>query len=197
MDVGWGARLLLYSRNRSRRRRCAKIFSASGATDDKTCKLSRMQSALLVLDIDGVLSTPKTQVAGGMTNFSLVAVVAMQRLVAQVSFDVLLCSSWRVDQRELMSRALHAAGLGGLTQRLRGSTPVFDAWEVVSRGQEIDAWLYRSGYRGRLAILDDEDPLPELRNWWLPVNQEIGLTFELASTAARLLRAGPVYSAAD
>jgi hypothetical protein len=49
----------------------------------------------------------------------------------------------------------------------------------------------------RLAILDDEDPLPELRDWWLPVNQEHGLTMELASAAAQLLSTGPVYTAAD
>jgi len=156
-----------------------------------------MAPALLVLDIDGVLSTTKTQLAGGMTNFSADAVTAMKWLLAQVSFDVLLCSSWRVDQQELMARVFRAYGLGGLIHRLRGCTPVFDVQDIVSRGEEIDAWLYRAGYRGRLAILDDADALPELRQWWLSVEQEVGLTMDIAARVLRLLAAGPVYVLAD
>jgi hypothetical protein len=156
-----------------------------------------MAPALLVLDIDGVLSTTKTQLAGGMTNFSADAVTAMKWLLAQVSFDVLLCSSWRVDQQELMARVFRSYGLGELLQRLRGGTPVFDAQEIVSRGEEIDAWLYRARYRGRLAILDDADALPELRQWWLSVEQEVGLTMDIAARVLRLLAAGPVYVLAD
>ena len=121
----------------------------------------------------------------------------MHRLLEEADFEVLLCSSWRVDQNELLAQVLEKHGLGEITRRLTDGTPVFDAMERVSRGQEIDAWLYRSGYCGRLAILDDEDPLPELRDWWLPVDQENGLTMEIASAAAQLLSTGPVYTAAD
>lgn len=156
-----------------------------------------MHPALLVLDIDGVLNTPSSQSAEGMTNFSASAVSAMHRLLEEADFEVLLCSSWRVDQNELLAQVLEKHGLGEITRRLKDGTPVFDAVERVSRGQEIDAWLYRSGYCGRLAILDDEDPLPELRDWWLPVDQEYGLTSEVASAAAQLLTTGPVYTAAD
>jgi hypothetical protein len=156
-----------------------------------------MQPALLALDIDGVLSTTTTQAAGGMTNFSASAVLAMHQLLEEADFEVLLCSSWRVDQNELLAQVLEEHGLSEITRRLKDGTPVFDAMERVSRGQEIDAWLYRSGYCGRLAILDDEDPLPELRDWWLPVDQENGLTMELASAAAQLLNTGPVYTAAE
>ena len=173
------------------------MFSRARAADDRTFKLLGMQPALLALDIDGVLSTTTTQAAGGMTNFSASAVLAMHQLLEEADFEVLLCSSWRVDQNGLLAQVLEEHGLGEITRRLKDGTPVFDAMERVSRGQEIDAWLYRSGYCGRLAILDDEDPLPELRDWWLPVDQENGLTMEIASAAAQLLGTGPVYTAAD
>lgn len=156
-----------------------------------------MPPALLVLDIDGVLSTPETQAAGGMANFSAGAVAAMKLLLAEVKFDVLLCSSWRVDQGKLLARAFREHGLGELTHRMIGSTPVFHDQVVVSRGEEIDAWLYRSGYRGRLAILDDEEPLPELGAWWVLVGQEMGLNRKLRAKVAQLLTAGPIYTAAQ
>ncbi len=177
---------------------CAKNPAKDGGKRQKGVRIMRaMYSSLLVLDIDGVLNTPSSQSAGGMTNFSTSTVLAMHRLLEEANFEVLLCSSWRVDQNELLAQVLQEHGLGEITRRLKDQTPVFDAMERVSRGQEIDAWLYRSGYCGRLAILDDEDPLPELRDWWLPVDQEHGLTMELASAAAQLLRSGPIYIAAN
>jgi hypothetical protein len=156
-----------------------------------------MPPATLVLDIDGVLNTPKTQSAGGMTNFSAAAVAAMRRLLRGADFEIVLCSSWRLDQRALLAKTLRANGLVEIIRRWRDSTPVFAADEGASRAEEIDAWLYRSRYCGRLAILDDDEPLPELRHWWLPVDHEAGLTPAIAARACQLLCTGPSYTAAD
>lgn len=45
--------------------------------------------------------------------------------------------------------------------------------------------------------LETDRSLMARAGWWLPVDQEHGLTMELASAAAQLLGTGPVYTAAD
>ena len=149
--------------------------------------------ALLILDIDGVLNTTKLQCERGMTCFSPQAVAAAKWLLATADFEVVLCTSWREDRQDELRSALAGHGLGEMVRRTVGATELFSRADNVQRGDEIDAWLFKNGYLGRLAILDDEPPIPELRPWWPPVDAEAGLTPAVARQVAGLLRRGAIF----
>lgn len=149
--------------------------------------------ALLFLDIDGVLNTTKLQCERGMSCFSPQSVAAAKWLLATADFEVVLCTSWREDRMHELRSAFAGYGLGEMLRRTIGATDLFSRADNVQRGDEIDAWLFKSSYHGRLAILDDEMPIPELRRWWPLVDAEAGLTSVVARQAADMLRTGNIF----
>lgn len=150
--------------------------------------------AVLFLDVDGVLNTTRLQAQGDMTNFSPVAVQAMQEILSTATFDVVISSSWRTDSLPLLHTTLVKYGLHELKNRIDDVTPSFPSEYEASRGDEIDAWLHQNGHTGRLAILDDEPANDLLRPWWVTTNMEIGLTSSLAHQVTDLLVSGPLFN---
>lgn len=114
---------------------------------------------VLMLDIDGVLNSTRTQVAfygyphsfsaADMVKFDPVALALVRRLCRDSGCKVVLSSSWREQFRcDEVAEALDLPVIG--------ATPQGD---YFTRGHEIAAWLERHPEVTRYAIVDDCEPM--------------------------------------
>lgn len=118
----------------------------------------------------------------------------LRKLVRRSGARIVLCSSWRdafgmpdPESRELVET---------LYRRLaRNGTPLCDAVPRLpsgDKGEEIASWL-EDHPCGRFVILDDHDcfsPASGVREYWIPIRGDRGLTGREARLAIRLLAEG-------
>lgn len=150
---------------------------------------------ILFLDIDGVMKPIATnKFADRQHGFSSVAVEALRKVVTTTECDVVISSTWRIDQMDKLRDELTVYNLQVVAERIIDVTPILDPTDGPTREDEIDKWLYEAKFSGRIAILDDEPFQHELGEWLVQTNQEIGLTPAHSSKAIHLLVSGPVFS---
>lgn len=143
-----------------------------------------------MLDFDGVINQFSSTT---VIDSHLVRRVA--KLVKETDAQVVLSTAWRQQFSLLYLKALlHRYGFN--PQCIIGATPILPD---KPRGQEIDAWLRKSGKTARVAVLDDNDggvfDMGPVRQHLVRTNPMHGLTREDRQAAHRLLMDGPVWSA--
>lgn len=152
--------------------------------------------SVLFLDIDGVMRPmPKNSTSHGKYGFSTAAVEALRKVVTSTGCVVVISSTWREDMMDELRDALVQYGLQVVADSIIGATPLMDPADGPTREDEIDAWLHKSQFCGRLAILDDEPFHHELRRWLVLTSQETGLAAAHAQKAINLLKSGPIFPA--
>ena len=151
-------------------------------------------SPLLFLDFDDVMNTTGScSLHKSNEVFTPEAVRSLKRIVAETDCRIVISSTWRIDKWDRLKPVLCANGLDGAADRIIGKTKVFDAAENSTREDEVDAWLFDNKCHARLAALDDDPFLHELRRWQVLTTAEHGLTGELADRAITLLLEGPFF----
>ena len=151
-------------------------------------------SPLLFLDFDDVMNTTGScSLHKSNEVFTPEAVRSLKRIVAETDCRIVISSTWRIEKWDRLRPVLCANGLDGAADRIIGKTKVFDAAENSTREDEVDAWLFDNKYHARLAALDDDPFLHELRRWQVLTTAEHGLTEELADRAITLLLEGPFF----
>lgn len=127
---------------------------------------------IIFLDVDGVLNCAGTRhKRRGTLGIDSVLAERFKRLVARTGAEVVLSSTWRLD--ESTRQQVIDAGIKFLSV-----TPNFT---YALRGEEIDTWLQHKGHNVDIyAIIDDDaDMLP-----WQPLFKTTwaeGLTDEIAT----------------
>lgn len=149
---------------------------------------------VLFLDIDGVLNTPES--CGKYHSnevFLPSAVMALRKIVQTTACQIIISSSWRMDDQRQRIRPVFAQnGLAEVLAGLQGVTPDYSAEPGTTREDEIAAWLEQNrpdaGFA--FAILDDDTsqftgPLRQRLVW---VDDRYGLTDENANRCVELLQ---------
>ena len=154
----------------------------------------KSQPPVLFLDIDGVMRVfPSSADSCPETGFTARAVSGLREIVASTACDIVVSSTWRVDSMDALNQVLGFHGLGIAKSRVIGVTPFLDPADSPTRVDEIDCWLSNQQFKGRMAILDDEILVGDLRPWQVLTFQETGLTPRMAEKAIQLLKSGPVF----
>ena len=164
---------------------------AGEITMNKCSHFSPTIRPVLFLDIDGVLNTISTMIKHRSNAvFTPEAIESLEWIVSATDCSVVISSSWRKDQMKKLADALDFNGLGVVSSRIIGMTPLIDSVNAPSREDEVDCWIHQNDFRGRFAILDDEPFTGMLKPWQVLTLQETGLTRQLAKKAIRLLLHG-------
>ena len=131
-------------------------------------------TAVLFLDVDGVLNSARWLRAGHMKqapnaeHFDPAACARLERIIAATGCDLVLSSSWRIiATTQEIAEILHARGCP--SARFLGDTP---HWRTVTsgaivgahdrRGSEIQEWLDAHPEHRPFVILDDSDDMGPL-----------------------------------
>lgn len=155
--------------------------------DDKTTP----DKKVLFLDIDGVMNATGH---GRITDWQEEAVETLRRILQNTGAEVVISSSWRMDQLDTFADTVEKVGLKDLLDgRVLGTTPVLEEGDLPTREDEIGCWLFENNYHGRMVILDDEEVLGDLSPWHVHVNGECGLRLGAAEKAIWLLNEGTPY----
>ncbi len=142
---------------------------------------------ILFLDIDGVMNTT-TNIPSNCEIFTTCAVEGLRQIVTATGCEVVISSTWRENRMERLHEVLKAHGLGIVSEKIIGSTPLLDCADFPTREDEIDCWLHTNGWPRGLAILDDEPFGGHLRPWLVRTSCETGLTKAHAKRAITLLK---------
>jgi hypothetical protein len=153
-------------------------------------------SAILFLDIDGVLNTP-TSCSRHRSNevFLPTTVAALLRILQQTACEVVISSSWRMeDQRHRIVPVFEKNGLAALLPHIVGHTPIFGTLEGTTREDEIEAWLAENQPGAQFAILDDDvnEFRGDLRSHLIHINDQVGLSATDAAKCIEMLRTKPI-----
>ena len=128
---------------------------------------------VLFLDIDGVLNTPRTAKLFGNQFINPFLVTLVAQIVTATGAKLILSSNWRIDEKELVEKALTVHDL-----QIFDCTPMIDLNEVHPRSKQIQHWLDGKEIE-RFAILDD-DPKANLKEGsFFQVDETIGLNKEI------------------
>lgn len=162
---------------------------------------------LVFLDIDGVLNSNESRLAGRRIDFEgrsisidPLAVGRLNRL-ALPGVDFVLSSTWRHMGLGTVQSLLATAGFVG---RLIDATPLRvpglgDPYSIhadhragrgvsTTRGQEIAAWLDANfGWTDAIAILDDDTDMDPVAEWLVLTDFSVGLQDEHVDAAAVML----------
>jgi HAD domain in Swiss Army Knife RNA repair proteins len=125
---------------------------------------------VLFLDIDGVVNNKRTkETFQGFRGIDPTLAALVQRIVQNTGCEIVLSSSWRLDQgsRDEVERKVC---------KFTDTTPILHA----PRGYEIKIWLMLHPEVQHYAILDDDGSiLPEDRVNFFQTTTEIGLTEDI------------------
>lgn len=160
---------------------------------------------IVFLDIDGVLNNSTWSRPRGAVNVDPRCVAVLNGLV-RPGVEWVLSSTWRGDgsiqARNAVEIELRRLGWSG---RFTASTPClrpttssiytdYSRGAQATRGDEISAWLAAEGHEKaslgsgvRLAILDDDSDVGNLRPFLVEVDERVGLTSEDVGRALSLL----------
>lgn len=150
-------------------------------------------SAVLFLDIDGVLITERSHYAADNGRFMKaldpVGAGMLSRLCRSAKAEVVLSSSWRTETTPIvMATILTNSGWVG-------DVPWHTCWKTPesrkmsgSRGDEIAHWMRDNGRPERFVIIDDDnDMLEEHAPHLVLTNFDEGVTWERLKLAAKIL----------
>ena len=149
-------------------------------------------SAVLFLDVDGVLNGGKTrEKCMGFTGVEQSKCAHIRRILRETGAGSVLSSTWR--KRPNMLPYLWKNLGAAVKARHIGNTPVMDSrqenglWRAVPRGEEIQAWLSMNPQVTRFAILDDDADMCHLTPHLVKTDNRVGVTEEIASEVIRRL----------
>lgn len=141
---------------------------------------------LIFLDIDGVLVTQRMLILRHplwhYNRFDPPCVSQLNRIIAETGAEIVVSSSWRHDNWDILVKYIEEEGVTGLVRDrtpYRGGEP---------RGNEIAWWLHEEDYKGNFVILDDDSDMTHLHAHHLLTTMEKGLTREIATCAIDLLK---------
>jgi len=149
---------------------------------------------VLFLDIDGVMNTSAFALANhsGLI-FRTESVISLNRILTESGCRVVISSSWRREPRINLGAIFETQGVAKFRACLAGITPDLSNEECCNRGDEIEAWLSKERFTGRLAILDDDPIMGPFDLWHCRTDESKGLTTEVANRVIAMLVYGPVY----
>jgi hypothetical protein len=148
-----------------------------------------MDRPILFLDIDGVLNSHefcRRVPQRGIIGIDPLAVAHLQRIVDETNCSLVLSSTWR--KLHMMSEMRDKLATAGMKRPVPLVDKTPDLGDDTSRGRglEVNAWLNRTGFRGRYVCLDDDhDFLPGQP--LVRTHFEFGLTSEIADQCIRVL----------
>lgn len=151
-----------------------------------------MKPCILFLDIDGVLNSEtwfdgRREAGFVWCGFDQMldpaAVARLNRIVDATGCQVVLTSSWRLQDEE--TRATEGwLRRAGFLHRLEGETPHLPGDD--RRGEEVALWLAQHGEGRPYALLDDE-PEDNHLGRWVATSFTTGLTDDVADQVIRRL----------
>jgi len=142
---------------------------------------------VLFLDVDGVLNYEEHY--DGMQRECIEQLI---RVLRMTECDIVVSSTWRISglgpgstfYDKLMEVAGESYGRW-IMARIIGQTPA--KMSLYHRGTEISMWLEENEYRGRFAIVDDEEDVRPFNDVLVKTDSKKGLTAEDASKLIHLL----------
>lgn len=172
-------------------------ISTNGGAQSVASLPPRICSAVLFLDVDGVLNKVGTRERSPHGTYGIEPgmVKILRDIVAATDCKIVVSSTWR-KYDDLMKHLCDELG-GNLETRIIGKTPVLDRqmdsgiWVGKVRGDEIQAWLDSNPeYQNcRMVILDDDGDMAHLMPHLVLTHGCEGLTPEIASDVIRRLNA--------
>ena len=156
----------------------------------------------LFLDVDGVLNTPtsRSRCAGYYIGIDNTRVLLLKHIIEETGAEIVLHSTWKEfwekeahrkwmqDEFAIyLDKKLKAAGLAAVDK-----TPDYADGRRLSRGEGIAEYLNARKWES-FVILDDlqfDYDSCGLTDYFVKTNEKIGLTFELAEKAIKILMRG-------
>lgn len=135
-------------------------------------------SALIFLDIDGVLNNMPWMNENGFGTLDPTNVQRLVRLVEWTGADIVISSDWRrFFTYDDLCRRLRDYGV---PDRFLGVTPQLEddsqSWDTFPRGLEIKTWLETHEWTGSFVILDDRSDMEPYLDRLVLTDQKRGLT---------------------
>ena len=139
---------------------------------------------ILFLDVDGVLNTRASQLAGGADALAQDLILHLARIIQQTQAKIVISSTWRMQARDMQLLSATLAN-AKMQDTIVGGTPV-----MGERHSEIKAWLAAHPTR-RFAILDDHPDAGkgDLARHFFWVSSIVGLQESDADAVVRHLNA--------
>lgn len=127
---------------------------------------------LIFLDIDGVLVTTKSLLAGNEYRFDKDCVKNLMDILTATQAKIVISSSWREDRTlEQLQKLFVSNGLG---DNIIGVTPIHGDHEI--RGSEVKAFLEKADLEiEKFVILDDEEEMGDLAQNLVGTNFKSGI----------------------
>lgn len=111
------------------------------------------------VDLDGVVNNHDWSYKGHMTSIDPTMMARLNRILVETNAKVVISSSWRhiIHKGEMTPKGFDflLATHGMVGGRVIGCTP--RAFEISSRGWEIENWLEENGRPDRYVVIDDMD----------------------------------------
>lgn len=127
---------------------------------------------LIFLDIDGVLVTNRSLMAGNEYRFDKECVKNLLEILTITGAKIVISSSWREDRTLNQLKLLFENN--GLGDNIIDITPIHGDHEI--RGSEIKAFLDRSDLKiDKFVIIDDEEEMGELAPYLVETNFKSGI----------------------
>lgn len=127
---------------------------------------------LIFLDIDGVLVTTGSLMAGNEYKFDKVCVKNLLEIITITGAKIVISSSWREEMTLNQLKLLFEKN--GLGDNLIVITPIYGDHEI--RGSEIKAFLDSSDLKiDKFVIIDDEEEMGELSPYLVETNFKSGI----------------------
>jgi spore maturation protein CgeB len=144
---------------------------------------------VIFLDIDGVLTTSRYKApTGSKQSFDPVSVAMLNGIVEKTGAKIVISSDWRKVYTLNQIRSIFKQN--GVVDAIVGATPTFPE-RTVMRGLEIQEYMDKSMNNSKpveeFIILDDEEDMLHLANYYIEIDFRVGITAEDANRAIRML----------
>jgi hypothetical protein len=127
---------------------------------------------LIFLDIDGVLVTTKSLMAGNEYRFDKECIKNLLEIITVTEAKIVISSSWREDRTLIQLQKLFEKN--GLGNNIIDVTPIHGEHEI--RGSEIKAFLEKCDLEiERFVIIDDDEEMGELAPFLVETNFKSGI----------------------
>lgn len=155
---------------------------------------------VIFLDMDGVLCTPRANVAlgqkGVISYLDPVACQLLIQLIREFSATVVISSTWRFDGKQRFCEKLKCAGWHEIVNAIsldEWCTPDLARVKNAKRGDEVAAWLETREVENYLILDDDTDFLEYQMPHFVKCHGHDGIGFWQYIEARRVLGGSDEY----
>jgi len=139
---------------------------------------------LIFLDIDGVLVTTKSLLAGNEYRFDKECVENLFEIITKTGAKIVISSSWREDRTLIQLQKLFEKN--GLGDNIIDVTPIHGEHEI--RGSEIKAYLESCNLEiEKFVIIDDEEEMGELAPYLVETDFKSGIDEKAKNKVIQIL----------